>query len=446
MELEEKKNIIIKNTDTKAYHTYEEIMVDTLKKKIEEEKENRNSFNRLKQQLEESMPFLKEKFLNDLIQGNTGQDIESKLRFYDIRFNMDYFQTAVIETEAAENSGILEEEKMLLGMQCVELVKRYFRDDRCIQIFLGSGERIVIVNSQQSIDLEDCCQMIRDMVLNHLKCFINIGIGNAHDSVSGIAASYGEAVLALNYKVIAGKNSVVGYNEIVFSSRSRNDHSFNTEAFSFNLKAGIADKAVEFIDLFYSHIEAGANPGLDYIRTTASNIISVILNVASEFDIKIDDIFKASSSPFEKVFKTDNLPEIKSLLKEMAGDVIQTIKALHKRNDDSIIKQIQDFLKENMSSYELSLTSVAEKFHINASYLSRLFKKEMGVNFVEYLTKIRIEKAIKLLQETEMKVYKVGEAVGIYDPHYFSICFKKYTGFSVNDYKKNINGDNKNIF
>lgn len=249
-----------------------------------------------------------------------------------------------------------------------------------------------------------------------------------------VSASYGQAVNALNYKVAAGKNKT--YDEIVFHGPPGKNQIFNAEVFAFNLRAGIPEKAVELIDSFYDGIKAGINPEIDPIRITASNIISVILNVASEFDIKIDDIFNTSGSPFEKVFKINDLPEIISLLKEITIAVIHTIRARHKKKDDRIIVQIQEYLRENISSYGLSLASVAEKFHINASYLSRLFKKEMGVNFTEQLTKIRIEKAIRLLQETDMKVYKIGEAVGIYDPHYFSICFKKFTGMSINDYKK----------
>jgi two-component system response regulator YesN len=70
------------------------------------------------------------------------------------------------------------------------------------------------------------------------------------------------------------------------------------------------------------------------------------------------------------------------------------------------------------------------------SYLSRIFKQETGHNFVEYLTAMRMEKAVKLLKETDMKSYQVAEAVGIVNPHYFGICFKKWTGMSVSDFKK----------
>ena len=91
---------------------------------------------------------------------------------------------------------------------------------------------------------------------------------------------------------------------------------------------------------------------------------------------------------------------------------------------------------QNLSNSEISLSNSAKEFFLNVSYLSRIFKQETGQTFVEYLTKARMEKAIKLLKETDLKAYQIAENVGIVDPHYFGICFKKYTNMSINDFKR----------
>ncbi|MNP57431.1 putative response regulatory protein [compost metagenome] len=77
-------------------------------------------------------------------------------------------------------------------------------------------------------------------------------------------------------------------------------------------------------------------------------------------------------------------------------------------------------------------------FYLNPSYLSRTFKKEVGTNFIEYLTTVRVERAISLLKEQDLKAFEIAKAVGISDSNYFSTCFKKYTGVSVSDYRKTI--------
>ena len=86
----------------------------------------------------------------------------------------------------------------------------------------------------------------------------------------------------------------------------------------------------------------------------------------------------------------------------------------------------------------LSLTWIAkEVLFMNENYLGKLFYKETNEKFSQYVMKIRIEKAKKLLESsTDYKVYEICELTGFSDPQYFSQAFKKYTGFTPSEYKK----------
>ena len=89
----------------------------------------------------------------------------------------------------------------------------------------------------------------------------------------------------------------------------------------------------------------------------------------------------------------------------------------------------------NYKNPELSLSMAAEEASVSMGYLSGLFKKESGTNFVKYLTDVRMEKSIQLLRTTDMKVYEIAYETGFSNPHYFSISFKKYTGMSPSEFK-----------
>lgn len=106
----------------------------------------------------------------------------------------------------------------------------------------------------------------------------------------------------------------------------------------------------------------------------------------------------------------------------------------HKLSD--LITEVKKYVDENYMNSELSLTGTAKKFFLNPSYLSRTFKKETGVSFVEYITTARMEKAIILLRQSDFKAFEIAGAVGICDANYFCNCFKKYTGVSVSDYRR----------
>lgn len=96
---------------------------------------------------------------------------------------------------------------------------------------------------------------------------------------------------------------------------------------------------------------------------------------------------------------------------------------------------ICDFIKENYRNSEINLTYVANKFGFNSSYLSRRFKEETGMSFIDYVTMCRMEKALDYLK-MKTAMYITAKEVGIPDPNYFSKCFKKYTGKSYTEKMK----------
>lgn len=410
-----------------------------MKTRIRAERSHRDEYNRMKKQLEEYRPYLKEKLLNSIIQNVfSSEEMKQQLDYFHIRINSDHIQAAAIEVSFPDNSDKTgEEERLLLNIQCLELVSKYFRDDECVNVFFDNNQNIIALNSEINIDFADCLEALRNMIINKLKCNICIGVGNAYDSPGRIKTSYREACDALNYKIIAGKNQVISYSNIGFSRiGSHTVQNDNIDALAFYIKAGIKKKAFEFLESSFSDIcLSGRNVSIETLRGMASGVVSVILNVIIELEINILDIFP-KGQPFEQVFKIDTLPEMRKYLLSLSESAMDTILSMQNRRVNQVIEDIKNYVHENISNPEMSLSHCAKKFFMNASYLSRIFKQETGYTFVEYLTRIRMEKAIKLLKETDLRAYQVAGAIGISDPHYFSICFKKWTGVSVNDFKK----------
>jgi two-component system, response regulator YesN len=99
------------------------------------------------------------------------------------------------------------------------------------------------------------------------------------------------------------------------------------------------------------------------------------------------------------------------------------------------IADAQRYIREHLDQ-SLTLVSVANQVGLSSHYLSRLFRIETGSSFNDYVTQQRMEKAIGLLQNTTMRVYEVGNAVGIPSYRYFTATFRQYTGQSPTFYKK----------
>ena len=99
------------------------------------------------------------------------------------------------------------------------------------------------------------------------------------------------------------------------------------------------------------------------------------------------------------------------------------------------IHSITRYLQEHMAE-DVSLTVLAEQFHLSGQYISQLFKNEIGVNFLAYLTNIRMEKAKKLLLSTSMSIGEISEQLGYGDYRVFTKVFKKSEGITPSQYRR----------
>lgn len=111
-------------------------------------------------------------------------------------------------------------------------------------------------------------------------------------------------------------------------------------------------------------------------------------------------------------------------------------------NAGSVIKKACDYIDGNYAS-DLSLDEVALHAGVSAHYLSKLFKKETAVGFVEYLTNVRLREAKELLKSSDKPVKEIGVLVGYTDQNYFSRIFKKQTGCSPTEFKERMAGEAK---
>lgn len=104
--------------------------------------------------------------------------------------------------------------------------------------------------------------------------------------------------------------------------------------------------------------------------------------------------------------------------------------------DKNSMDQVKEYISDNFKNPEINLTSIAQYFGFNSSYLSRTFKQRAGIGLNDYLTKCRMEYAIPYAKKGAL-MYLTAKEVGIPDPNYFGKCFKKYTGKAYSEYTEN---------
>ena len=105
------------------------------------------------------------------------------------------------------------------------------------------------------------------------------------------------------------------------------------------------------------------------------------------------------------------------------------------QQEERTINGLTRYMQEHLSE-EITLSVLAEEFHLNAQYISQLFKNEIGVGFFAYLTNIRLEKAKKLLLSTALPIADVAEQSGYGDYRVFTKVFKKAEGITPSQYRR----------
>jgi len=126
------------------------------------------------------------------------------------------------------------------------------------------------------------------------------------------------------------------------------------------------------------------------------------------------------------------------LFTAVSANITELIDAMQSQEKAYMLRPImkaQAYISENYSQ-ALSLESVASQVGLSPAYFSSLFKKTTGENFIDYLVKVRIEKAKHLLESTYSSVREISAAVGYDDAHYFSKIFQRYVGIKPSEYRR----------
>lgn len=405
-----------------------------LRSQIEEERAREQELEELKGELKKNFPYLREKFLYHWLNGTLPlEEIYEKAEYFQVplRSDANAFQIAVVEVSSA-SAKESEEKVILLQMECRTRIEAYFKADPRVIIFTDPRNQIIILFLNQGVEdhLANECEVLLPYLIESASCTVSIGIGRQHKRLDLANVGFEEACRALQYQAFVGKNQVVCFEEVV-ENREQQYHSNSEqlEQLQFYISVGASERALHTLRLIFGVPFANVSQ----FRMAATDVMMECQRAALEQQIENEQVFDKET--LVSVLTAEHLPE---LLQTLESHVLQVCKAIllkKEAKEGNLIGQVKTYLENNMSNPDVGLAGTAAAFYISPGHLGRLMKKETGQTFVEYLTQIRMKKAEVLLKQTDLRGYEIGEMVGITDPHYFSILFKKHVGRSMNEYR-----------
>ncbi len=408
-----------------------------LRKQIEKEKQQWLEFDHLKKILEKNYSFLRERFLLEFCENSThSASIEKQISYYFPNGIPSYIQVTLLEAHSSHSGNLTEEEHLLQDMKNLEFIKKHLEETENIEIFADNNHHLVLLTYSPKVQVISLCEQLQRSIYQTSGNEILFGIGNHYDNFYKAEISYMEALESLKFSRYMPNQPIVIYqNDLHVQNSEWNSSPAELEDIKFYIKAGLPDSVQKLLFQLYTKSD-GNLISLEHARILSMTLLSSAVNVANDIGIPLDGLFSDSGNFFLQILLEPTSLDLRNQTNSFLTRLATEISTYRTNKSKTVLWEVLQYIQTHLTDSSLSLGSVAELFHMNDSYLSRTFTKELGFSFSKYLNRLRMEHAITLLNTTDLKAYQIAEAVGIPDAYYFSNCFKKYTGKSIRDYRK----------
>lgn len=311
---------------------------------------------------------------------------------------------------------------------------KYINIDEIIEEYSGrnyellhkfDGQTILINSWDLDVKNEDILKyfnFIKDKLIEKIEGDVFIAVGDVTKDIDLLKNSLNSSNKLKKYILTEGTNICLTSEDVTNIKDYKTNFSKEIE----RLNKIIIEKDGSGAKMFLEGL-------IDDIALTPKNIYDLSIRVVMLID-KISDEFKVDkkyvkdslSSNIVELCSESTRDSIKAFLVSEIEELISVMYSTTKRYSP-VVSQIVSNIEERYSE-ELSLKTLAYQYNINSSYLGRIFTKEVGMSFSDYLNKVKNTKAKELILETNMKINDIAKAIGYTDTSYFYRKFKKYYG------------------
>ena len=418
-------------------------ILNRVRENLDQEIEQRRDVDRFRESYLNSLPILRELFLNDMVRGNMpAEDIRQKLEEYKIDIlGAEKWLTAVInvENETAEETGLtLHQEKELIPISVKSLLEDNLKD-YCRFTAFNSAVGITLIaavdgeKKQTSlIDLlGDICKEIKRI----LQVTVTIGIGYFCMDLEQLPAAYQSAVDALGYQEIVGTGNTIYINDMEPVSRGKLQLETRDEAdLIAAVKFGTREKIEAAARSFASRMES-ARVHMRQQQVYQMSIINCLIRLMQQQDLDLGAMFGTDEMYGKVIYGNMKPEEFASVITEVGCRMNEAMNRERDKTAKKVILEAKQYILDHYQDPELSVDVMCRQLHMSPAYFSTVFKRETGQTYIAYLTEVRLDKAVELLNTTDDKTYVIAQKVGYQEQNYFSYVFKKRFGISPTKFR-----------
>ncbi len=293
-----------------------------------------------------------------------------------------------------------------------------------------TSERLDSEWSEQEI--ARIARLTQQIVRDQTGFSLGVSVSRVNRGISGVEQAFSESLEIYQYAQLIGDT-----NAAIFYDRMQPIHLFDRGDYFF------FEKERQFINCIASEDYRSASIVFneilesDYIRNATSlklascrlfGLVNSMMNAMGEMRLTMDADFFDKLDPSGILLNCNSIPELKQQGKAIFDKINYYTESQKKHSPYDKMLRIVDYLKETYSNPDLSVSLIAEHFDMHPSYLSRTFKKLMGIGLADYLQRLRIKEAKELMKDKKRSVREVSEIVGYNSVLTMNRAFKKYEG------------------
>jgi len=302
---------------------------------------------------------------------------------------------------------------------------------KCFSFPDQKGNIVVICCDKDG--LKDCLDTMAGMYSENYRA----GMAGPFMEPADVRPSYVQAEYVLRYGILNQSERMVCFSEIPQDSGMPVLPLKNIKNLSGMLDTERKDELIRLVHLIFDENMIRRNR-LEYMERLTHAFKDEIVRFLSEQIPHKTDFIREQESGFKQVYEFKDLQEF--VLYQLKYIMNLNAALLRMKNSYGAYNEIDFALKYVNEHYgkDLSMAEVANRISLNYSYFSLLFKEKTGMNFVEYLKKVRIEKAKELLKNQGLRIYEISGMVGYNNTKHFTTIFREYTGISPKEFRERI--------
>lgn len=402
------------------------------------------SRNELDKQMKSQTAHLREFYVLKLFTEQiSGEYNKSASQRYGYPWEWEYLGLLTLELDNLEQSRFQEQDRELLLFAVNNMVSEILtEEDRFSPIVLNQSQITLLTCKEGEIHSADplfyqSAQLIKSKVQEFLELDCSIGISRPFKQLTEAKQAYKECKDALRLRFVLGANIIVRYADIADQGSTQKSVYTKFKLTSDQILLALEERQPEKVNqLFQRYLdELLVKDGLHQehhllLVQLASGVISLV----QEKGVSIQSIWNGEEE-LKHLFRLQTRIEISNWFHfKLFEPIIRTLAEMKDKQFVSITQRLVEIVHEQFDK-DISLDYCAAALNFNPAYVSRVFKKEMGVSFSEYLSEYRMNYARNLLLTTDMKISEIGQKVSYTNISAFIRTFRRTFGMTPGQYR-----------